>query len=53
MTYDPKELRAEWLRLRASEQGLHALEMAERLKVSECELLASACGTTESGSSRP
>jgi putative hemin transport protein len=47
MTNDPNALRAEWMRLRASEKGLHALELAERLAVSECELLASACGATE------
>lgn len=47
MTYDPNALRADWMRLRASEKGLHALELAERLGVSECQLLASACGATE------
>lgn len=47
MTYDPNALQASFLRLRASEKGLHALELAERLGVSECQLLASACGATE------
>ncbi|MBX3219060.1 MAG: hemin-degrading factor [Labilithrix sp.] len=47
MTYEPNALRAEWMRLRASEKGLHALELAERLEVSECQLLASACGAIE------
>lgn len=47
MTTDPNALRAAWIRLRASEKGLHALELAERLQVTECELLASACGATE------
>lgn len=44
MNRDPNELRNEWMRLRASEKGLHALDLAERLGVSECQLLASACG---------
>ncbi len=47
MTYDPNALRAEWMRLRTSEKGLHALELAERLGVSECQLLASSCGAGE------
>ena len=46
MPRDPKQLHAEWMDLRASEKGLHALELAERLGVSECELLATACGAT-------
>ena len=46
MKTDPTALRAAWARLRAAEKGLHALELAERLGVSECELLASACGET-------
>ena len=46
MTYDPNWVRNEWLKLRGTERGLHALEMAERVGVSECQLLASACGWT-------
>ena len=44
MTYDSDALHAEWIRLRASENRLHAFEMAEHLGVAECQLLASACG---------
>jgi putative hemin transport protein len=38
------ELRAEWVKLRSSEKGLHGLEIAERLGVSECQLLSTASG---------
>lgn len=44
MTYNPQALRADFLNLRANEKGLHALEIAERLAASECQLLASTCG---------
>lgn len=44
MTIDPTTLRSEWMRLRASETRMHALELSESLGVSECQLLASACG---------
>lgn len=47
MTYDPIQLRADWMRLRNEEKSPHAYELAEQLGVSECQLLASACGTTE------
>lgn len=42
---DPKTIRDDWFRLRSTEKGLHALDLAERIGVSECELLASACGS--------
>lgn len=48
---DPDRLYEAWRDLRASTKGLHALEMAQRLGVSECELLASACGREGSPSS--
>jgi len=41
---DPTTIRTEWMRLRASERGLHALDCADRVGVTECELLASVCG---------
>ena len=47
MTYDPDRVRNEWLKLRASEKGVHALEIAERIGVSECQLLASSCGPSD------
>lgn len=37
-------LRQRWMELRASSKGMHALEMAESLGVSEGELLSSVCG---------
>lgn len=47
MTTDPAAIRKEWLRLRETERGLHALELSQRIGVSECEILASACGASE------
>ena len=44
MIYDPGSVRNEWMRLRSAQRGLHALDIAERVGVSECQLLASACG---------
>ena len=43
MSKDPNTLRAEWMNLRETEKGLHALDFAERLSVSEAELVASVC----------
>jgi putative hemin transport protein len=43
----PENVRERWLGLRATERGLHALDLAERIGVSECEMLASACGATD------
>lgn len=37
----------QWMALRASEKGLHGLELSNRLGVSECELYASAIGKTD------
>lgn len=37
----------EWSTLRANEKGLHALDIAQKLSVTEGEMLASACGKTE------
>jgi putative hemin transport protein len=48
MIREPDPLRNEWMRRRAAEKGLHALDIAERLGVTECELLASACGGASS-----
>ncbi|MBN9159949.1 MAG: hypothetical protein BGO98_18215 [Myxococcales bacterium 68-20] len=45
------ELKAAWMELRASEKGLHGLELAERLGVRECQLLSSASGTARDGGS--
>lgn len=46
MNSNPNEVFTTWMGLRASEQGLHALDIAQRVGTSECELLASACGAT-------
>ncbi len=43
----PTEIRTAWFDIRNSEKGIHALEIAERLGVSEAELYASAVGSTE------
>lgn len=42
-----ERLYSEWSALRASEKGLHALDIAHKLSVTEGEMLASACGKTE------
>ena len=42
MRRNADELRAAWMELRASEKGLHGLELADRLGVSECQLVSSA-----------
>lgn len=44
MTVSPQRLFSDWNDLRSREQGLHALEISRELRVSECELVASACG---------
>lgn len=44
MTVSPHQLFSDWNELRAREKGLHALEISRALRVSECELVASACG---------
>ncbi len=44
MTVSPQQLYSDWNELRAREKGLHALEISRALRVSECELVASACG---------
>ncbi|WP_394843041.1 hemin-degrading factor [Pendulispora brunnea] len=46
------DLYERWLDLRASEKRLFALDAANKLNVTECELVASAC-TAPSGSSGP
>jgi putative hemin transport protein len=43
MSYDPDFVRSEWMRLRAAATGKHALEIAETIGVSECQLLATVC----------
>jgi putative hemin transport protein len=45
MKKDALQIREAWLALRALEPGLHGLEVAERIGASECEILASACGS--------
>lgn len=49
MTSNADELRAAWMELRATERGAHALELADRLGVSECQLLSTATGPAEPG----
>jgi len=44
MTVSPERLYADWSALRSNEKGLHALDIAKKLAVSEGEMLASACG---------
>jgi putative hemin transport protein len=46
MMRDPTVLRNDWMNLRARPGGLHALDIADRLGVSECALVASACSAT-------
>ena len=46
MPRSPTEIFTEWMAVRNSGERHHALDIAERLSVSECELLASACGKT-------
>ena len=46
MPKDPNAVRAEWFHLRETDSGLHALDFAERIGVSEAELLASVCGAS-------
>ena len=43
-TITPERLYADWSTLRSNEKGLHALDIAKKLEVSEGEMLASACG---------
>lgn len=47
MTVSPQKLFSDWNELRTREKGLHALEISRALRVSECELVASACGQEE------
>jgi putative hemin transport protein len=44
MTVSPHQLFSDWNDLRAREKGMHALEVSRALRVSEVELVASACG---------
>ncbi len=44
MSERSEQLYRQWTHVRESQKGLHALEIATQLAVSECELLASACG---------
>lgn len=47
MTTSPERIYADWSALKASGKGLHALDIAKELAVSEAEMLASACGKTD------
>lgn len=49
MSWNANELRAAWTELRATEKGAHALELADRLAVSECQLLSTATLPAEPG----
>ena len=45
MPKDPNTLRDDSMTLREHETGVHAIDFAERLGVTEAELVASVCGT--------